>query len=301
VQKGIFANSYILAQTMAWGLAFMIMKDITASMSPVAFMAIRFMLAFLALLPFYLGKIRAGLDKRFLKAALVLGGLLFAAMLLQILGLQYTSVTNSAFITSTSVILVPIGERLIFKKKIHPMIWTGCVFTSAGILILAGDVSFRINIGDILTLLCAVCFALQIIFSGKYASISSADALGVSQVGVSAMLFCIVWAFCGFQIGVFKAAFIPGLLFAAIINTCVGFVAQIVAFRYTVPSVAALIYALEPIFATFFAAVIPDSTGHTETLMSKTVIGALAITAGAALAWFTSVRSLRKEQERDFA
>lgn len=295
------ANGYLLVQTMMWGMSFLVMKDITASMQPVAYLAIRFILAALIMLPFYLKKIRAALDMRFIKASFVLGGLLFASMILQVIGLKYTTITNSSFITSTAVILVPIAERFIFRKKIRPMIWAGCAFALAGIVILSGNLSFAVNIGDILTILCAVCFTLQIIYSGRYASQFEADTLGVAQIMVSALLGGFAWAIMGFETGAFRAAFIWGLLFTAIINTSVGFVGQIVAFRYTLPTVGALIYALEPIFATFFAAVVPDSTGHREVLTLKAVLGAAAITAGVALALYSSIRSVKKGPDTDFA
>jgi drug/metabolite transporter (DMT)-like permease len=301
IRQRMFANGYLLVQTMLWGMSFLVMKDITSSMTAVSYLAVRFILAALVLLPFYIGKLRSAFSAGFMKASLVLGGLLFVSMMLQVVGLSYTSVTNSSFITSTTVILVPVAERFIFKKKIRPMIWAGCFFGLAGILILSGNLSFQVNIGDLLTLLCAVGFTLQIIYSAKYAAEFPADTLGVSQLAVSALLFTATWAFFGFDVGTFKTAFIAGILYTAVINTSAGFVGQIVAMKYTLPTVAALIYALEPIFATFFAVLIPDSSGHCEALTARAVIGAAAITAGAALALFSSAASLKKGLDRDYA
>ena len=290
LKKKAAANGYLLIQTMMWGLSFIIIKNVTATMPATAFLALRFIIGVLVLLPFYIRKLGAAMNPAFFKAALLLGGLVFTSSALQTFGLRYTSVTNSSFITSTTVLLVPIFERLIFKKKLPRALWIGCFAAFAGVTVLAGGVSLSLNIGDVMTALCAVGFALQILYAAKYAMQFPAGTIGFAQLALAALMFTVLWGVDGFSFAGFEARFIGPLLFMGIINTAVGFVGQFIAYRYTEAVVASLIFALEPIFATAFAMVIPDGSGHYETLTLKAGLGALCVLLGVAIAMWDSFR-----------
>lgn len=284
------ANGYLLIQTLMWGLSFIITKNVTAAMPASAFLALRFILAVLVLLPFYIRKLRNAMSPAFCKAALLLGGLVFISTALQTYGLAHTSVTNSSFITSTTVLLVPIFERVIFKKKLPRALWLGCIAAFAGVTVLAGSVSLSFNLGDLMTALCAVGFSLQILYAAKYAVQFPADTIGVAQLIAAALMFTALWGVDAFSLTGFEAGFIGPLLFMSIINTSVGFVGQFVAYRYTDAAVASLIFSLEPIFATAFAMIIPDANGCCETLTFKTGIGGLLVLAGVAVAMWDAFR-----------
>jgi drug/metabolite transporter (DMT)-like permease len=286
-----FANGYLLIQTMMWGLSFIWTKNINAEMPTVAYLALRFIIATLAVLPLLIRRIREAFSFAFVRASLVLGGLLFASLALQIYGLNETSVTNSSFITSTTVLIVPILERLLFKKKLSPMLWAGVLIAFAGVAVLSGGLSMKLNIGDVLTLLCAVGFSFQILFSAKYGAEHRADTLGCAQIVVAAMLFVVLWAFEGFNMAGLRPGLLIGITFMGVVNTSAGFVGQVVALKYVRPTMAGLIYAMEPIFATMFAMIIPAADGTRETLSLKTGLGVLAVLAGVAIAVVDSFRS----------
>lgn len=284
------ANGYLLIQTMMWGLSFIIIKNITGAMPASAFLALRFIIAVLALLPFYIRKVSAAMSPAFFKAALLLGFLLFASSALQTFGLRYTSVTNSSFITSTTVLLVPLFERMIFKKKLARALWIGCLAAFAGVTVLAGSISLSLNIGDVMTMLCAVGFALQILCAAQYARQFPAGAISFAQLTLAALMFTALWGVQGFPLSGFQTRFIGALLFMGVINTAVGFIGQFIAFQYTEASIASLIFSLEPIFATGFAMVIPGEDGSCEILTLKAGIGALLVLFGVALALWDSFR-----------
>lgn len=284
------ANGYLLIQTMMWGLSFIIIKNITTAMPATAFLALRFIIGVVVLLPFFIRKLRAAMSPAFFKAALLLGGLVFISTALQTFGLQFTSVTNSSFITSTTVLLVPIFERLIFKKKLPRALWLGCIAAFTGVTVLAGGVSLSLNIGDVMTAFCAVGFSLQILFAAKYALQFPAGTIGFAQLALAMLMFTALWGVDGFSLAGFETRFIGPLLFMGIINTAVGFVGQFIAYRYTEAAIASLIFSLEPIFATAFAMVIPDSSGNCEALTLKTVLGALLVLLGVAVALWDAFR-----------
>ncbi len=226
----------------------------------------------------------------FFKASLLLAFLLFTSSALQTYGLQYTSVTNSSFITGTTVLLVPIFELLIFKKQIPQILWLGCAAAFTGVAVLAGSVSLTFNIGDIMTAVCAVGFSLQILYAAKYALLFPADTIGFFQLALASVMFTVLWGADGFSLTGFDPRFIPSILFMAVINTSIGFIGQFVAYRYTDAVVASLIFALEPIFATGFALVIPGEDGLCETLTLKAALGALLVLCGIAVALWDSFR-----------
>ena len=295
------ANVYLLVQTMMWGLSFIWTKNINAEMPTIAYLALRFIVAALVVVPFLVRKLRDALSPAFIRASLVLGGLLFVSMALQIYGLNLTSVTNSSFITSTTVLIVPILERLLFKKKLSPVLWAGCLVAFGGVAVLSGGLSLKLNLGDVLTLLCAVGFSLQILYSAKYGAEHPADTLGSTQIVVAAVLFAALWGIDGFNMQGFRPAFIFGIVFMGVVNTSAAFVGQVVALKYTRPTMAGLIYALEPIFATMFAMVIPGADGTCETISLKTGLGVLAVLAGVAIALIDSFLPKRRVAEAEAA
>ncbi len=288
-----FANGYLLVQTMMWGLSFIWTKNINSEMPTLAYLALRFGVAALVVLPFLIRKLKAAFSPAFLRASLVLGGLLFVSMALQIFGLNYTSVTNSSFITSTTVLIVPILERLLFKKKLSPALWVGCIIAFGGVGVLSGGLSMKPNLGDVLTLLCAVGFSLQILYCAKYGAEHPADALGSAHIVVAALLFVALWGVFGFDMTGFKPSFIFGIVFMGVVNTSAGFMGQVIALKYTRPTVAGLIYTLEPIFATMFALIIPGTNGQVETISMKTAFGVLAVLTGVVIALVDSFRPRR--------
>lgn len=295
IKQRAIANSYLFIQTLLWGVSFIWTKNINAEMPTLAFLALRFIIASLVVVPFLVLKLRNALSPAFIRASLVLGGLLFISMILQIYGLNYTSVTNSSFITSTTVLIVPILERLLFKKKLSPALWVGCIIAFCGVGVLSGGLSMKVNIGDVLTALCALCFSFLILYSAKYGAEHPADVLGSAHIVVAGMLFVALWGINGFNITGFQPSMLVGIIFMGVINTSAGFVGQVVALKYTLPSVAGLIYAMEPIFATMFALIIPGADGQVETITLKTAIGVTAVLAGVATALIDSFMPKRRE------
>jgi drug/metabolite transporter (DMT)-like permease len=280
---------------MMWGLSFIWTKNINAEIPTIAYLALRFLIAALAVLPLlFLRRVRGSFTPAFYRASLVLGVLLFASMMLQIYGLNLTSVTNSSFITSTTVLIVPILERVLFKRKLSPALWTGVLVAFLGVAVLSGGLSMKLNLGDMLTALCAVGFSLQIILSAKYGQEHPAEGLGASQIIVAAALFTVVWAGYGFELTGFRPGLLVGIVFMGVVNTSAGFAGQVVALKYTRPTMAGLIYATEPIFATMFALFIPGTDGNCETISLRTGLGVLAVLTGVAIAVIDSFRPRRR-------
>lgn len=109
---------------------------------------------------------RHSLKKDFLRA-LPAGGLLGTLLLLQTIGLKYTTATKSGFLTSLYVILVPLLNTWFFKSSSHWRNYCLAALALFGTFILMNASLHGINIGDLWTLGCSLFAALHIIYIGK--------------------------------------------------------------------------------------------------------------------------------------
>ncbi len=100
------------------------------------------------------GPIRAG-DRR-------LGLALAAAYLLQTVGLRSTPASVSGFITGLLVVLTPLGAALLYRERVSNACWTAVGLATAGLPLLSLR-GLSIGLGEVLTLGCAVAFALHIL------------------------------------------------------------------------------------------------------------------------------------------
>lgn len=95
---------------------------------------------------------------------MLLGTILYIAFALQTVGLQYTTPSKNAFLTAVNVIIVPIIAFAVYKRRIDGYEIIGSMMAIVGIGCLSLQGSMTMNIGDILSLACAVAFAFDIFF-----------------------------------------------------------------------------------------------------------------------------------------
>jgi len=206
---------------------------------------------------------------------------MFAGTALQVIGLYTTSASNSGFITGLNVVMVPVFSAIMLRKKPDRASFIGVVIAFAGLFFLSGGLNFNFNIGDFLTFLCSICWALQIIFIDKFNQNEDASLLAIIQmyfIGIAGALFWIA-----FDAG--KPVIINGtsaiiLLITGVLGSALAFGGQTIAQKDTTPTHTALIFTAEPVFAGLFAMIIPDAAGNTETLTITKTIGCVLILAG---------------------
>jgi drug/metabolite transporter (DMT)-like permease len=213
----------------------------------------------------------------------LVGLTLYAGMMLQVTGLKTTSASNSAFITGLNVIMVPIISVLLLKKKPPINALFGVVLASLGLFVLKGF-SGNWTIGDTLTLLCALCFALQIIFIDKFASDVNIYHLAIVQIASAAIFYIITWICADMASAaapfVIDSKIILTVLYTGALGTALGFGVQTIAQKYTTPTRTALIITCEPVFGALFALIIPDVYGKTEVMTIRMILGCLLILSG---------------------
>ena len=204
--------------------------------------------------------------------AIFVGVALFMGSTFQQLGINITkSPSKSGFISSLYMVFVPIIGYFI-RKKPKPIIWLylGLAIVGSYLISVTGD--FKLELGDILTLICAMMFAVQI---------TLVDIINphIDSVKLSAMQF-IVAGILSFVFMLFteKVNFndiylaLPAILYAAIFSGCIAYTFQIIGQKYTEPTIASMIMSLESVFALFGGVIILK-----EDLTLRLIIGCILI------------------------
>jgi drug/metabolite transporter (DMT)-like permease len=230
----------LLVVTAVWGWTFVLVKDAVTQYPTLPFLQIRFALAFvvIALL------VRRVPTRRELQVGAVIGAVLAAGYLAQTAGLTLTSPGNAGLITGLFVVLTPLLNRL-FGMPIHWWTWSAAVVSLVGLVLLTGGPS-GMNAGDLLVLLCAVLFALHIVFLGRWSPGTSSAALALVQMGMCTLLFSAggTWSLRAPNASVWFAIVITGLFASAF-----GYYVQTWAQAHISANRTALILATEPAWA----------------------------------------------------
>ncbi len=274
------ADFSLLLVTLVWGATFVVVKWAIADLPPFPFLAIRFALAFLSLLPFIILNHKK-IDLKTVIKGLGIGVFLFSGYAWQTIGLQYTTASNAGFITGLSVVLVPALVAITTRTLPRPPLLIGILSATIGLALLSLSEDFRLNQGDLLVLLCAISFALHIYLVGRYAPEADAAILAAAQIlSVSLLsgLFSLIVPQSSMH---FTANVWLGLMLTAIPATSLAFFIQTKMQQFTSPSHTALIFASEPVFSAIFAFFLAG-----EILTPRGLLGAALVLTGMLVAEF---------------
>ena len=279
MRTSLKADLAILSITVVWGSSFIIMKNLVEQVGVFAYLTLRFVVASMLLLVLFRRQM-ARVRPVDLRNGAVIGLLLFLGMGLQVTGLQFTAASTSAFVTGLNVVMVPVLSAVLLRKQPPLRAILGVVLATTGLFVLTGGFSQQWNRGDTLTLLCACCFALQIIFIDKFNTQTDARLNAVIQMVVAALLFAVVWI--GFERSTihFSWPLLLTVLYTGALGTAFAFGVQTIAQQYTSPTRTALIIACEPVFGAIFALLVPGTDGVREILTLSMVVGSLLILGG---------------------
>ncbi len=265
--------------TLFWGSTFVMVKDSLATLEPGQINFARFSVATLFFLPFLLGQNRA-----LWWAGLELGAWLFAAYLTQTVGLQYTTASRSAFITTLYVVALPLFMGLLGRRLQWP-IWVGAGLAILGVGLLSYDGSPP-NLGDLWTLGTALCFTFYIWRMESHTQRFPALPLtGVQMltVAVGSGLWTLferpTWDFEGFPYA--------SILYLGVVASALCIWLQALGQRTVPAPQAAVVFTLEPVYAAAFAYVFLG-----ERLGLQGLVGALLIVVA------TLISQLKGEKPR---
>lgn len=266
------AEALLVFVTIIWGSTFVVVKGALQDAAPLPFIAVRFTLAGVLL---FVVVSRGLVDRRALGPGVILGVFLFGGYLLQTTGLVYTTPSKSAFITASSVILVPVIQVLHgYRLRLAAVVGALCGLAGIYFLVLPSGLA-AVNRGDVLTLFAAMAFAVHIVLVGVYTkrfSFRHLVPVQILTVGVLATLCLPVIPDVRFQL---TAGLVAALVVTAALATAFAFSVQNWAQQFTPPAHTALIFALEPVFAAITSRIVLG-----ERFGGKVFLGAALILAG---------------------
>jgi drug/metabolite transporter (DMT)-like permease len=211
---------------------------------------------------------------------------MFAGYGFQTTGLRYTTASNSGFVTGSSVVLVPLLLWTFWGQKLTSWIYGGAFAALVGLYFLTVPIEGLryLNRGDVLTFVAAGLYAAHIILVGEYTQEHSVSALSLIQVGGCAAM---AWVLTGASAVIhwqpirfdWRWELLVATGVCAVFATAVAFTVQLWAQQYTSPSHAAILFALEPVFA-----VITSYLVLHERLTPRGMYGAALVAAGIVIA-----------------
>jgi drug/metabolite transporter (DMT)-like permease len=245
--KGILL---LILTTVIWGTSFPLLKQVLQDLTPPVILAMRFTIAAIAFAP-YLHR----LNFKLLRDGGFLGLIYFIECVLSLLGLETISAHRSAFIISLNVILVPILGGFL-GQQLSLRILAAAGVASMGISVLSWE-GGSWGWGDLLTFGCAIGIAVYILILEDIAPRHPTLSLVAVQLGTMAIL-SIGWALLPLhgQVGETLNAIKPHfntLLYLGLGVSALSLWTQALAQRWVAASEAALLYSLEPVFASAFA------------------------------------------------
>lgn len=272
----MIGNLLLTLTALIWGTAFVFQRKGMESIEPITFTSARMALAAVAVgiaafiytkkpvaktVPAETEKISAETERKNRRKNTVLGGIccgtfLACASIFQQMGIVYTTAGKAGFITAMYMIIVPVIGFVLFKKRNTWLVWLAVLIGVAGMYLLCMTEGFTLTRGDTLVCICAVLFSGHILCCDYF--VQRGEAIWISAIqfvtcsALSAVTACILenptWE------KVFSAA-IP-ILYCGILSGGVGYTLQIIAQKFTDPTIASLLMSLESVFAVLAGAIL---------------------------------------------
>lgn len=281
--KGLIA---LLGTTILWGSSFPAIKMVMDLVDEYTYTWLRGLIALLGLTPYvlykYLSSKRIGM--RVIKGGLLAGIAYSLGIWLQGWGTKYTTATNSAFITGLNVVFVHVYVAL-RQREYNWRLLLSLILALTGLYFLTNPAT-SFNVGDLLVLLGAFMWAAQIIIVSMY---SKEDPLMFTFYEVMPALLFIAPSI------ITRNSIMPSLpalfllTYLALVCSNAAFALQVYGQRYISPAVTAIIFLLEPVFATLFAYIVLG-----ELLKGIQVLGAILILISMFISTTAEFKSVRK-------
>lgn len=291
------ADLMLVLVTLGWGVSYYMMDLCLAEMDPFTLNAFRFLGAFLVAGILAFPKLKT-VNRTTLMYSVIVSLSLVFVYTGATFGVKYTTLSNSGFLCALTVIFVPILELIVFRKIPHKKTIVAVTMSLIGIMLLTLKDDFSINganlKGDLLCMMCAVAYAVDLLLTEKAVSHEKVNAfqLGVFQLAATGT-FMLILAFLFEKPVLPKTPAVWGsAIFLAIFCTGMAFIVQAIAQQYTTASHVGIIFTLEPVFAAvvaFFAA--------GEVLTPKSYLGAVIMIA-ALLVTEIDFKGLKNQRKR---
>lgn len=258
MSKQMKADFTLVLVTLGWGASYYLMDISLTEMDPFTLNSLRFLGAF-AVAGLLSWKRLLNVNKTTLKYSLMVGCALVFVYIGATFGVKYTTLSNSAFLCGLVVVFTPLLEMIFLRKAPGKKLSIVLVMCFVGTALMTLGEGFSINMvnlkGDVLSLMCSVAYAIDLILTEKAVSHEEVDAyqLGVFQLGVTGVLNLALALMVEEPVLPQTASVWGAVIFLAVFCTGAAFVLQPVAQQYTTASHVGVIFALEPVFAAIVA------------------------------------------------
>lgn len=264
------ADLALVLVTLFWGVSYYLVDLCLAELQPMNLNAFRFLLAFVVLGAIFWKKLRH-INRATLRYSVIIGALLVGVYAGATYGVKYTSISNTGFICALPVVFTPLLDFLFNRRRPGKKLSIALVMCTVGLALLTLNEQFRPASGDLICLVCAVCYAADMLVTEKAVAQPEVDALtlGVCQLGVAGVLMLLVSL-------LLEEPHLPrtpeiwgAAVFLGLFCSGIAFVIQSVAQQYTSASHVGVIFTLEPVFSGIVAHVWAG-----ETLLPRGYVGA---------------------------
>lgn len=257
MKKQLSGAIALLGATVIWGSAFIAQSVGMDKIGPFTFQAVRCFLAVVFLFPasalFSRGKPfwKSWADPALWRSGVICGLALFAASSLQQIGLVYTDAGKAGFLTAMYIVFVPFLGLFVGQKPGRNALLS-LIPAIVGLYLLSCTSVSGINKGDVLLLLCAVAFSVQILLIDRHCA--GLDGLKLNCIqALVVMVLSVPWALLTETVdaSLIASCWLP-LGYAGVLSMGVAYTLQIVGQKRVAPSAAALLMSLESVFAALF-------------------------------------------------
>lgn len=259
----------LLTVAMAWGLAFVVMKDAIERQSVNNFLFTRFSLAVVVMVLIHPQVIKL-MDKDLIMRGGAAGLFLGSGYIFQTLGLARTGAAITGFITGLYIVLTPLFASIILRQRVNRFTWSCIVIATIGLGLLSIK-GWSVGFGELLTFISAILFALHIISLSKWSSGRDAYAMTVVQLATCALIAGIASIPGGYSpppdFGVWSV-----VVFTAIFATAIAFIIQTWSQAHMSPTKVAVILTTEVVFAALFAIIFGGESLTLQSAIGGTMV-----------------------------
>ncbi|MCI8647869.1 MAG: DMT family transporter [Firmicutes bacterium] len=275
MSKQVKADFMLILVTLCWGVSYYMTDVSLADVGPFTLNSFRFLGAFAISLILAFPRLKT-VNKTTLKYSMLVGIALVFVYIGVTFGVMYTSLSNSGFLCALTVVFTPI-LAFIFKKQIpDKKLAVVVIMCLVGIGLLTLNEQLKPAVGDILCIMCAVAYAVDLLITETAVAKEEVDAfqLGVFQLGFTGLFNCIL-AFLTEEPHLPQSGAVWGsVIFLAVFCTGVAFIVQAIAQQYTSASHVGVIFTLEPVFSGIVAFFLAG-----EVLLPRAYAGAVILLA----------------------
>ena len=275
-QRRFAAEGALVVAAFLFGTTFPLVYDALKDVTPFAYLVLRFTIAVIVLAPFaVLIMRRTGEDRRMLlRVGAIAGVLLFGGYATQTVGLQYTTPSTSAFLTGLYVMFTPLVEAVVVRAWPPRRVLGSTVLATFGLYLLTGA-DLTLGRGELLTLACALIFAVWIVYQGSYAT--RIHPIPFTTMQMVTLVVVGLPALARQGVGELSPTAWFAIVFTGIACSAVALSLQLWGQQRIPPTRAALILLLEPVFAGLVSFFDGERLGAVELLGAAVILAAIAL------------------------